>query len=1109
MNPTLSHDLALKRATHSADNKPAFAWRDAVPADTPLLPEIVLLAPQGETRFDLGEIADTLGKALTNVHLARGETANIFTAETRAFVGRIVKEVAANLAAESLRKSPLRISLNDLYELIEKTLVDNNAYDVAKSLLLNRSRKLLTPAPHATGSVRVIRRNKQVVPFIAQKVEIAVRKSFLSLHRDSTPAVAITEAVAARVNASKQSFVHIEEIQDIVQEELMKAGHFKVAEAYILYRAHRNEERAGLTSDLAATTSEPTPAAPAQPTMTVVKLADGSTTLWDRADLKARIAFASIGLDLCLSTDEIEAELLRSVFDEISKKDLDATIILNSKTLIEKDADFAKFAGRIQLTYIYEEVLGWDIVKDGIAKLKAFHVVAFKKYLAHGAAIKRLNPKLLDFNLDKLAAVLDPTADLELDFLGVQTLYDRYLIIDKTVKPSRRLETPQFFWIRVAMGLFIEEPGDREARVTALYELYKSRRFCSSTPTLFNSGTLHSQLSSCYLYYVDDSLEGIMYRGIAENAQLSKWAGGLGGSWTAVRGTGAHIGGTNGESQGVIPFLKLHNDQLVAVNQGGKRKGSGCAYLESWHNDIFEFLELRKNTGDDRRRTHDMNTANWIPDLFMKRMEARQQWTLFRANEVKDLHDLYGQKFENAYLRYEKLAEEGKIYGQKIEALELWKKMLSMLFETGHPWITFKDACNLRSPQDHVGVIHSSNLCTEITLNTSNDETAVCNLGSVILENHLLPDGQIDHQKLRETIQTAVRALDNVIDINFYPTKAAETSNRRHRPIGLGVMGLAHALYLKGIAFASNEAVEFNDEAMEAIAYYAYEASSDLAAERGTYSSYKGSKWDRGLLPQDTIDLLENERSVPVEVPRGGRMDWTPLRAKIAKHGMRNSNVLAIAPTATISNITATSPCIEPTYKNLFVKSNLSGEFIVLNYFLVKDLKARGLWNQEMMDNLKYFDGDLKDIDAVPADLKTKYLTAFDIDFKWVIEAAARRQKWIDQSQSVNLWLKTPDLKTLSHMYRQAWHTGLKTTYYLRTLGASNIEKATVAVKKEVRGAAGETKAETATRDASGSQISALSSQPEAQPKKTYTAEQKLACSIEAMRNGGECEACQ
>jgi ribonucleoside-diphosphate reductase alpha chain len=898
----------------------------------------------------------------------------------------------------------------------------------------------------------------------------------------------------------------------MVQEELMKAGHFKVAEAYILYRAERAVTRdTGAPTGAAAEAGE-VPAAPAagQETMVVVKRANGETYFWDAIDLRKRIEFARIGLDLCLTNEQIEAELRRSVFDQISQRDLDATIILNSKTLIERDADFAKFAGRIQLTYIYEEVLGWDIVRDGIGALRAAHQRAFRKYLEHGVAIKRLNPRLLELDLEKLGASLDPSADLEFDFLGIQTLYDRYLIIDKTRKPSRRIETPQFFWMRVSMGLFIDEAaGAREERICGLYDLYKNRRFCSSTPTLFNSGTLHSQLSSCYLYYVDDSLEGIMYRGIAENAQLSKWAGGLGGSWTAVRGTGAYIGGTNGESQGVIPFLKLHNDQLVAVNQGGKRKGSGCAYLETWHNDIFEFLELRKNTGDDRRRTHDMNTANWIPDLFMKRMEARGSWTLFRSNEVKDLHDLYGRRFEEAYLRYEKLAEEGKLFGQKIEALELWKRMLSMLFETGHPWITFKDACNIRSPQDHAGVIHSSNLCTEITLNTSNDETAVCNLGSVILETHLLPDGSLDHAKLRETIRLAVRALDNVIDINFYPTKAAETSNRRHRPIGLGVMGLAHALYLRGHAFASDEAVAFNDEAMEAIAYYAYEASSDLAAERGAYSSYKGSKWDRGLLPQDTIDLLEQERGVAVEVPRGGLLDWTPLRAKIAAQGMRNSNVLAIAPTATISNITATSPCIEPTYKNLFVKSNLSGEFIVLNPFLVKDLKSRGLWNQEMIDNLKYFDGELKDIEAVPADLKAKYLTAFDIDPKWVVDAAARRQKWIDQAQSVNLWLRTPDLKSLSHMYRHAWHAGLKTTYYLRTLGASNIEKATVASKKEVRIGAGTSASEPTAVSAAPTAAAPAAAAEAAGSKRTYTAEQKLACSIEAMRNGGECEACQ
>ena len=1109
-HPSLAHDLALKRTVHApVEQKPHYAWRDVIAGQGITVPEIVLLCPHGEERFALAEVADTLGKALTNVHLARGEK-EIFTEQNRLWVAKICREVAGHLAELARRQAPVRLSLDALYELIEKTLVDNNAYFVAKSLLLNRARKIAVDREAAAVStLRVIRRNNQVVPWSEHKVEIAVRKTFLSLQRDSAPAVAITRAVSQRVHSSKQSFIHIEEIQDMVQEELMKAGHFKVAEAYILFRAQRAAARdLGLDVPAVAATPEATPAA-GQASMIVVKKADGSNVFWDGADLRRRIEFARIGLDLCLSNDEIESELRRSVYDQISQKDLDATIVLNSKTLIERDADFAKFAGRIQLTYIYEEVLGWDIMRDGIGALKAAHQRGFRKYLEHGVAIKRLNPRLLDYDLSRLAAILDPSSDLEFDFLGIQTLYDRYLIIDKTRKPSRRLETPQYFWLRVSMGLMLDEQGDREARVAGLYELYKSRRFCSSTPTLFNSGTLHSQLSSCYLYYVDDSLESIMLRGIADNAFLAKWAGGLGGSWTAVRGTGAHISGTNGESQGVIPFLKLHNDQLVAVNQGGKRKGSGCAYLETWHNDIFEFLELRKNTGDDRRRTHDMNTANWIPDLFMKRMEARGSWTLFRSNEVKDLHDLYGRRFEEAYLRYEKLAEEGKLFGQKIEALELWKRMLSMLFETGHPWITFKDACNIRSPQDHAGVIHSSNLCTEITLNTSNDETAVCNLGSVILETHLLPDGSLDHAKLRETIRLAVRALDNVIDINFYPTKAAETSNRRHRPIGLGVMGLAHALYLRGHAFASDEAVAFNDEAMEAIAYYAYEASSDLAAERGAYSSYKGSKWDRGLLPQDTIDLLEQERGVAVEVPRGGLLDWTPLRAKIAAQGMRNSNVLAIAPTATISNITATSPCIEPTYKNLFVKSNLSGEFIVLNPFLVKDLKSRGLWNQEMIDNLKYFDGELKDIEAVPADLKAKYLTAFDIDPKWVVDAAARRQKWIDQAQSVNLWLRTPDLKSLSHMYRHAWHAGLKTTYYLRTLGASNIEKATVASKKEVRIGAGTSASEPTAVSAAPTAAAPAAAAEAAGSKRTYTAEQKLACSIEAMRNGGECEACQ
>ena len=1135
--PSVAQDLALKKLTTAPkDQKPNYNWRDILREGEVAVPEVHVLCPHGDERFDLSEVADTVGRSLANLLQARGEK-DIFNEKNQRFVADVTREVAANLTKKALERGPIRVTLHDLYVLIEKTLVDNNAHDVAKSLLLKRASKLNISSDTHGVTVRLIRRNHQVVPWNEGKIEIAIRKAFLSLQKDPAPASVITRAVTERALHVKQAFLHIEEVQDMVQEELMKAGHFKVAEDYILYRAARAAARA---AEPAAAAPETVPAG--QNSMVVVAKADGSTFLWDGLDLKKRIEFAAIGLELCLTTDQIEAELRRALFDHIALGDLNNTIVLNAKTLIEKDADFAKFAGRIQLTYIYEEVLGWDIVRDGIGALKKFHQQTFARYIDHGIAIKRLSPRLKEYDLAKIAAAIDPTADLELDFLGVQTMYDRYLIIDKTGKRSRRIETPQFFWMRVAMGLFIDEKKrTREDWAIRLYELYKSRRFCSSTPTLFNAGTLHSQLSSCYLYYVDDSIEGIFQRGIADNAYLSKWAGGLGGSWTSVRGTGAHIAGTNGESQGVIPFLKLHNDQLVAVNQGGKRKGSGCAYLESWHNDIFEFLELRRNTGDDRRRTHDMNTANWIPDLFMKRMEARGTWTLFRANETADLHHLYGRRFEEAYLRYEKLGEEGKIQAHKIEALELWKKMLSMLFETGHPWITFKDPCNVRSPQDHAGVIHSSNLCTEITLNTSNDETAVCNLGSVILDSHLKPDGSLDHEKLRDTIRVAVRALDNVIDINFYPTEAAKRSNNRHRPIGLGVMGLANALYLKNVSFASEAAVEFNDEFMEAIAHYAYEASSDLAAERGTYSTYKGSKWDRGLLPQDTVDLLEQERGVPIQVPRGAKMNWEPLRAKIAQQGMRNSNVLAIAPTATISNITNTSPCIEPTYKNLYVKSNLSGEFVVLNPFLVRDLKARGLWNQEMSDALKYFDGELKDIEAIPADLKEKYLTAFGVDFKWVIAAAARRQKWIDQSQSVNLWLKAPDLKVLSHMYRSAWHAGLKTTYYLRSMGASGIEKATLAGKKDVRGAAGETKAETATRDtrdaaaatainnavaevttapflvsvdsnppvlAPSSSLSAPGSSS-ATPKKSYTAEEKRVCSIEAMKNGEECEACQ
>ena len=1081
----IEQDLELQRcAATPQEMKPRFDWSDMATSHQGPSARIMVQVGNEQSDLSIAKIAETVGKAVTDLALSRKQD-DIFNDTNRLLVANIVKSVTEILTTKAESEDTdgtVLLSATELTTIIEMALVRQNAHDVAKSLLIRRK------AAHARRDIsmdstekplcRVIRRNGEVVSWDPNKIEIAVRSTFLSLGMDSTPAKEISDALTDRIARSGQEFMRIEDLQDRVQEELMRQGHYKVAESYILYRAHRAQHRQ-FEEEETVRDSEST-----QDSMIVLKRADGSSELWDGVDLRRRVEFALTGLDLCLSQDEIEHELRRAFFNEMTESDIRKTVILNARSLIERDGDFARFSARILLTYIYEEVLDWNIARDGVAQLAAFHRRAFRANLVRGVEIERISPRLLNYNLDRLADAINPTSDLDFDYLGIQTLYDRYLIIDKTGDSHKRIEAPQLFWMRVAMGLMIGETDDPEAKIIDLYRLYASRRFCSSTPTLFNAGTLHSQLSSCYLYKVDDSIESIMQRGIAENAYLSKWAGGLGGSWTSVRGTGGYIKGTNGESQGVIPFLKLHNDQLVAVNQGGKRRGSGCAYLESWHNDITDFLELRKNTGDERRRAHDMNTANWIPDLFMQRMEARENWTIFRSNEVPDLHELYGSAFTERYLAYEADARAGKIFGRDVPAIDLWKQMLKMIFETGHPWITFKDPCNVRSPQDHVGVIHSSNLCTEITLNTSADETAVCNLGSIVLDTHIKEDGTLDLVKLRETVRVAVRALDNVIDINFYPTDAAKNANSRHRPVGLGVMGVQNALFARNISFASEEAVEFNDEFMEAIAYFAYEASSDLAAERGSYSTFKGSKWDRGIMPADTIDMLEEERGESIDVPRGGRMDWDVLRAKIQRQGMRNSNVLAIAPTATISNIMGSTPCIEPTFKNLFVKGNLSGDFIVLNTYLVRDLKALGLWGEDMVERLKYYDGELADIEEIPADLKKKYATAFSIDYEWFIEAAARRQKCIDQSQSVNLFLATPDLKTLSHMYRAAWHKGLKTTYYLRTQQASNIEKATTKVNKEVRIYA-------------------------ADAPREFTDAEKQACSLDALLNGGECEACQ
>jgi ribonucleoside-diphosphate reductase alpha chain len=649
-----------------------------------------------------------------------------------------------------------------------------------------------------------------------------------------------------------------------------------------------------------------------------------------------------------------------------------------------------------------------------------------------------------EFDLPRLAAALNASRDLQFNYLGLQTLYDRYFLHIE----ERRIEMPQAFFMRVAMGLALNEM-DRERRAIEFYEILSTFDFMSSTPTLFNSATTRPQLSSCYLTTVDDDLDGI-YEALKENALLSKFAGGLGNDWTNVRALGSHIKGTNGKSQGVVPFLKVVNDTAVAVNQGGKRKGAVCAYLETWHLDIEEFLELRKNTGDDRRRTHDMNTSNWIPDLFMKRVMEGGDWTLFSPSNTPDLHDKFGRAFEEAYVAYEQKADRGELKPfRRIPAQQLWRKMLGMLFETGHPWITFKDPCNIRSPQQHIGVVHSSNLCTEITLNTNETEIAVCNLGSVNLTAHMTTDANgkmiLDHEKLQRTVRTAMRMLDNVIDINYYAVAKARNSNLKHRPVGMGIMGFQDCLHMQRIPYASDEAVKFADSSMEAVCYYAYQASNELAAERGVYSTYKGSLWDRGILPQDSVAMLAAERGGYVEVDNSSTMDWSGLRASIKQHGMRNSNCVAIAPTATISNIIGVSACIEPTFQNLFVKSNLSGEFTVVNEYLVRDLKDRGLWDEVMIADLKYFDGTLSKIDRIPQDLRDLYATAFEVEPSWLVEAASRRQKWIDQAQSLNIYMGGASGKKLDDTYKLAWLRGLKTTYYLRTMAATHVEKSTVA----------------------------------------------------------------
>ncbi|WP_019867857.1 ribonucleoside-diphosphate reductase subunit alpha [Methylovulum miyakonense] len=895
------------------------------------------------------------------------------------------------------------------------------------------SRQHLTSPP-----LQVVRRNGAAVPFNPEKISIAISKAFLAVEKGKTvlssrtrkQIALLTDVVVTALVRRLPSggSVHIEDIQDQVELALMRSGEHDVAKAYVLYREKHAAERAGQ----------------AHGTPQLQFNIDGDKQPLDAAKLTAWVSRACLGLGAEVSPKAVVEQAVRDCYDGIPFNEVRRALILSARSLIEREPAYNYVTARLLLDLIRAEVLGESAgpaAMAGAPEGKSGYAEYFPHTIKRGIEAGLLDKRLAQFDVARLATALVAERDFKFGYLGLQTLYDRYFLHIE----ERRIELPQTFFMRVAMGLAINEI-DREDRAIEFYNLLSNFDFMSSTPTLFNSGTVHSQLSSCYLSTVSDDLDGI-YQAIKENALLQKYAGGIGNDWTPVRALGSRIKGTNGKSQGVIPFLKVANDTAVAVNQGGKRKGAVCGYLETWHLDIEEFLDLRKNTGDDRRRTHDMNTAHWIPDLFMQRVNENGEWTLFSPSDVPDLHDKYGHAFATAYCGYERRADLGEIkLFKRVPALQLWRKMLSMLFETGHPWITFKDACNIRSPQQHVGVVHSSNLCTEITLNTSATEIAVCNLGSVNLMAHLQKENGnwvLDQTKLKATITTAMRMLDNVIDINFYAVGSARNSNHRHRPVGLGIMGFQDCLHALQLPYASMAAIEFADNTMETVCYHAYSASSQLAQERGAYSSFKGSLWDRGILPLDTLDLLGEARGGQVEVDRNSTLDWGSLRVRIQQHGMRNSNCVAIAPTATIANIVGVSASIEPDYQNLYVKSNLSGEFTVVNEALVKDLKALGLWDEVMVADLKYYDGSLAKIDRIPDGLKALYATAFEIDPTWLVEAAARRQKWIDQAQSLNLYFAIPSGKKLHDTYLLAWRRGLKTTYYLRSLGATSAEKST------------------------------------------------------------------
>ena len=884
----------------------------------------------------------------------------------------------------------------------------------------------------ANGQLKVVKREGNVVDFDSDKIKNAVMKSVRAAKQDFREEIVdkIVSDVCQEISERFTDFYpNVENIQDLVEKSLMREGLYESAKSYILYRNERKKAREHRKEQVAEKVHLG---------KLRVKKSDGSFVLFDQSKIRENLSLAVQGSENEVSIEMIMDEFIKNIYDGISTAEIEKATILSAVSFIERDPAYSLVSGRLFLQKLFNEVVGQPL---GNYEKDSLYRESFVRGIQKGVEAEAFDKRLLDFDLEKLSQALELGRDELNSYMSMNTLYERYFV----KVGEKRVELPQSFWMRVAMGLALNE-FDKNERAIEFYGVLSSLRFVSSTPTLFQSGTVVPQLSSCYLTTVSDDLIDI-FRCYKNSALLSKWSGGVANDWSSLRSAGSFIKSVKINSQGVIPFLKIANDVTVAISRSGRRKGATCAYLETWHLDMEDFLDLRKNTGDERRRTHEMNTANWIPDLFMKRIINNGEWTLFSPDETPELHHLYGRRFEEAYTEYEAKAKRGEIKKFKIvSAVKLWRKMLSVLFETGHPWITFKDPCNVRSPQDHVGVVHSSNLCTEITLNTSENEIAVCNLGSVNLEKHV-NDGQLDIPLLEKTVRSAVRMLDNVIDINFYPVEKAKDSNMKHRPVGLGLMGFQDALYKTGINFDSAEAIEFSDRSMEIVSYYAILSSSELAKERGRYSSYQGSKWDRGIFPIDTLRLLEEERGMRIPVSRQERLDWSRVRNHVREHGMRNSNVMAIAPTATISTISGCYPCIEPIYKNIYVKSNMTGEFTVVNPYLINDLKNLDLWNQEMLDQLKYYDGNLGMIAGIPQDLKEKYREVFDIDPITMIKIAAARGKWIDQSQALNIFMKGVSGRKLQEVYLYAWESGLKTTYYLRSLAASQIEKSTLGTK--------------------------------------------------------------